>query len=192
MIAIGMQANVHVLDRSIERMRELDSIFDGRASTIYALSLAIEELLPFADLVVGAVLVHGARAPFVVRREHLALMRERAVLVDVAIDQGGCFEHRTRQPIPTQPSRWMASSTTALRTCRGLCRSPDLRIDQRNSSILHRARRRRRRSRAGVERRAASGLNVHDGEIVHPAVAEALAMAPGAGDGQLAGSVGSG
>jgi alanine dehydrogenase len=103
MIAIGMQANVYVLDRSIERMRELDAIFAGRATTIYASALAIEELLPVADLVIGAVLVAGARAPYVLRREQLALMPERAVLVDVAIDQGGCFEtsHPTTHSDPT-------------------------------------------------------------------------------------------
>jgi alanine dehydrogenase len=59
---------------------------------VFSSTLAIEELLPRADLVIGAVLVHGARAPWVVRRDQLGLMKERAVLVDVAIDQGGCFE----------------------------------------------------------------------------------------------------
>jgi alanine dehydrogenase len=91
-IAIGMQADVFVLDRSIDRLRELDIAFGGGASTIFASSLAIEELLPSADLVIGAVLVHGARAPHVIKRAQLRLMKERAVLVDVSIDQGGCFE----------------------------------------------------------------------------------------------------
>ena len=91
-IAIGMEADVFVFDRSIDRLRELDVTFGGRCSTVYSTTLAIEEMLPRADLVVGAVLVHGARAPYVVRRQQLALMRPGAVLVDVAIDQGGCFE----------------------------------------------------------------------------------------------------
>src|SRR5215204_3091549 len=91
-IAIGMEADVFVFDRSIDRLRELDVAFGGRASTVYSSTLAVEEMLPRADLVIGAVLVHGAKAPYVVRREHLALMKRRAVLVDVAIDQGGCFE----------------------------------------------------------------------------------------------------
>ena len=91
-IAIGMAADVFVLDKSIDRLRELDIAFGGRCSTVFSTSLAIEELLPAADLVIGAVLVHGARAPYVVRREQLATMKPGAVLVDVAIDQGGCFE----------------------------------------------------------------------------------------------------
>ncbi|HEX4669513.1 MAG TPA: alanine dehydrogenase [Solirubrobacterales bacterium] len=91
-IAIGMEADVFVFDRSIDRLRELEVAFGGRCSTVYSTTLAVEEMLPRADLVIGAVLVHGARAPFVVRREQLALMKPGAVLVDVAIDQGGCFE----------------------------------------------------------------------------------------------------
>jgi alanine dehydrogenase len=91
-IAIGMEADVFVFDRNIDRLRELDVAFGGRASTVYSSTLAVEEMLPRADLVVGAVLIHGARAPYVVRRRQLGLMKERAVLVDVSIDQGGCFE----------------------------------------------------------------------------------------------------
>jgi alanine dehydrogenase len=102
-IAIGMEADVFVFDKSIDRLRELDVVFNGRCSTVYSTTLAVEEMLPRADLVVGAVLVHGARAPFVVRREQLALMKPGAVLVDVAIDQGGCFEtsHPTTHRDPT-------------------------------------------------------------------------------------------
>jgi alanine dehydrogenase len=91
-IAIGMEADVFVYDKSLDRLRELDVDFGGRCSTVYSTTLAVEEMLPRADLVIGAVLVHGARAPFVVRREQLAMMKPGAVLVDVAIDQGGCFE----------------------------------------------------------------------------------------------------
>ena len=91
-IAIGMQADVFVFDRSIDRLRELEVAFAGRASTVYSSTLAIEEMLPLADLVIGAVLVHGGRAPHVVTREQLKLMKRHAVLVDVSIDQGGCFE----------------------------------------------------------------------------------------------------
>ena len=91
-IAIGMEADVFVYEKSIDRLRELDIAFGGRCSTVYSTTLAIEEMLPRADLVIGAVLVHGARAPFVVRGKQLPLMKPGAVLVDVAIDQGGCFE----------------------------------------------------------------------------------------------------
>ena len=91
-IAIGMEADVFVFDRNIDRLRELDIAFGGRASTVYSSTLAIEEMLPRADLVIGAVLVHGARAPYVITREQLGLMKRARVLVDVSIDQGGCFE----------------------------------------------------------------------------------------------------
>ncbi len=91
-IALGMEATVYVYDRNIDRLRELDIAFGGRADTCFASTLEIEQRLPDMDLVIGAVLVHGARAPHVVTREQLSLMKRQAVLVDVSIDQGGCFE----------------------------------------------------------------------------------------------------
>jgi alanine dehydrogenase len=91
-IALGMEATVFVFDRNIDRLRELDVAFGGRADTCFATTLEIEQRLPFMDLVIGAVLVHGARAPRVITREQLGLMKRHAVLVDVSIDQGGCFE----------------------------------------------------------------------------------------------------
>jgi alanine dehydrogenase len=91
-IAIGMEADVFVFDISIDRLRGLDIALNGRCSTVYSSTLAIEEMLPQADLVIGAVLVHGGRAPVLIHREQLALMKPGAVLVDVSIDQGGCFE----------------------------------------------------------------------------------------------------
>ncbi|HEX2467515.1 MAG TPA: alanine dehydrogenase [Solirubrobacterales bacterium] len=91
-IAIGMEADVFVYDVSIDKLRELDVAFGGRASTVFSSTLSIEERLGDMDLVIGGVLVHGARAPHVIKRDQLALMKRHAVLVDVAIDQGGCFE----------------------------------------------------------------------------------------------------
>jgi alanine dehydrogenase len=91
-IALGMEATVYVYDRNIDRLRELDIIFGGRADTCFATTLSIEDRLPSVDLVIGAVLVHGARAPRVITRAQLSLMKPQAVLVDVSIDQGGCFE----------------------------------------------------------------------------------------------------
>jgi alanine dehydrogenase len=102
-IAIGMEADVFVFDRNIDRLRELDVAFGGRASTVYSSTLAVEQMLPRADLVIGAVLIHGARAPWVIRRDQLKLMKERAVLVDVSIDQGGCFE-TSRPTTHTNPT----------------------------------------------------------------------------------------
>jgi alanine dehydrogenase len=91
-IALGMEATVFVYDRNLDRLRELDIAFGGRADTIFSSTLSIEERLPEVDLVIGAVLVHGARAPWVITRQQLGLMKQHAVLVDVSIDQGGCFE----------------------------------------------------------------------------------------------------
>ncbi len=91
-IAVGMGASVDILDRDIDRLRELDVALGGRARTIFSSALAIEQLLEQADLVIGAVLVHGAKAPRVITRGQLSLMKPNAVLVDVSIDQGGCFE----------------------------------------------------------------------------------------------------
>src|SRR3954464_6066139 len=176
-IAIGMEANVYVLDRNIDRLRELEVIFGGRCSTVFSSSLAIEELLPQADLVIGAVLVHGARAPYVVRREQLALMKPGAVLVDVAIDQGGCFEtsrpttHReptfevdgiTHYCVANMPGAVPITSTYALTNAtlpyaialadhgvdEAIRRDPGLRL----------------------------GVNVAGGKVTHPAVAEGVGM----------------
>ena len=102
-IAIGMGAETYVLDRSIDRLRELDLLLGGRCSTVFSTSLNIERMLPEVDLVIGAVLVHGARAPRVITRSQLSLMRPGAVLVDVAIDQGGCFE-TSRPTTHSQPT----------------------------------------------------------------------------------------
>ncbi len=102
-IAVGMEATVYVFDRNIDRLRELDVAFGGRADTCFASTLAIEERLPDMDLVIGAVLVHGAKAPHVVTREQLGLMKRNAVLVDVSIDQGGCFE-TSRPTTHTDPT----------------------------------------------------------------------------------------
>jgi alanine dehydrogenase len=91
-VAIGMGADVFIFDVSVDRLRELEAVFGGRCSTVYSSTLSIEELLPRTDLVIGAVLVVGDRAPFVIRANQLKLMRPGTVMVDVAIDQGGCFE----------------------------------------------------------------------------------------------------
>ena len=91
-MAVGLGARVVVIDRSAAVLRHFDAQFASRITTVYSGADAIERHLVAADLVVGAVLVPGATAPKLVRREHLQLMRPGSVLVDVAIDQGGCFE----------------------------------------------------------------------------------------------------
>ncbi|MBC7655662.1 MAG: alanine dehydrogenase [Frankiaceae bacterium] len=91
-MAMGMNAHVTILDRSLNRLKQLDELYGDRLTTIYSTHDAIEERLPYADLVIGAVLVPGAAAPKLISRSQLTLMRPGSVLVDVAIDQGGCFE----------------------------------------------------------------------------------------------------
>ena len=91
-MAVGLGAEVSMVDRSIPRLRELDELFGGRVRTRYSTTEAIEQEIAGADVVIGAVLIPGAAAPKLVRREMLAAMKPAAVLVDVAIDQGGCFE----------------------------------------------------------------------------------------------------
>ena len=173
-IALGMEATVFVYDRWIDRLRELDIVFGGRADTCYASTLDIEQRLPDADLVIGAVLVHGARAPYVVRREQLALMKPGAVLVDVSIDQGGCFETSrptthtnptyevdgvTHYCVANMPGAVPVTSTRAL-------------TNATLPYVLHVA-------DAGVPRAArenpglAKGVNVVDGKVTYRPVAEA-------------------
>jgi alanine dehydrogenase len=176
-IAIGMQADVFVFDRSIDRLRDLEVAFAGRASTVYSSTLAIEEMLPLADLVIGAVLVQGGRAPHVVTREQLKLMKPQAVLVDVSIDQGGCFETSrptthsdptfevdgiTHYCVTNMPGAVPITSTYAL-------------TNATLPYVIELAER-------GVEQALARndglrmGLNVQGGEIIHPAVSEALGV----------------
>jgi len=179
-IAIGMEADVFVFDRSIDRLRELEVAFGGRASTVYSSTLAIEEMLPLADLVIGAVLVHGGRAPHVVTREQLKLMRRHAVLVDVSIDQGGCFETSrptthshptfevdeiTHYCVTNMPGAVPITSTYALTnaTLPYVLDLAELGVEEafeRNPGLR-------------------LGLNVQAGEIMHPAVAAALGAPAG-------------
>ncbi|KQN94201.1 alanine dehydrogenase [Sphingomonas sp. Leaf231] len=102
-MAVGLGAEVTIIDRSIPRLRELDELFQGRVRTRVSTLESIEHEISEADAVIGAVLIPGASAPKLVTRPMLKLMKQRAVLVDVAIDQGGCFEtsHATTHAEPT-------------------------------------------------------------------------------------------
>jgi alanine dehydrogenase len=101
-IAVGMRARVTVFDKNPARLEELDREFNGRLETIYSTKAAIEEAVKEADVVVGAVLVAGAAAPKLITRAMLKTMRPGSVLVDISIDQGGCFEtsHATTHEDP--------------------------------------------------------------------------------------------
>ena len=102
-IAVGMGAHVTIIDRNLNRLRQLDDIFNGQVITLGSNAWTIGETLKTADLVIGAVLIPGASAPKLVRRQMIATMKRGAVAVDVAIDQGGCFEtsHPTTHTEPT-------------------------------------------------------------------------------------------
>jgi alanine dehydrogenase len=175
-IAIGMEADVFIFDKSIDRLREIDIALAGRASTVYSSTLAIEEMLPHADLVIGAVLVHGARAPRVITRAQLSLMKEHAVLVDVSIDQGGCFE--TSRPtthsdpvyevdgvihycVTNMPGAVPITSTYAL-----------------TNATLPYVLALADRGREAIEHDPGlrMGVNVAGGQVTHPAVAEGVGM----------------
>ncbi len=91
-IAAGMEAEVTILDKNVDRLRYVDQVQRGRILTVTSSALAIERLIPSADLVIGAVLVPGARAPHLVSEEMVASMQPGSVIVDISIDQGGCFE----------------------------------------------------------------------------------------------------
>jgi len=101
-MAVGLGAHVTIIDRNLERLRQLDDIYSSQIVTLASNSFTIRESLRLADLVVGAVLIPGAAAPKLVRRDMVAQMRPGAVMVDVAIDQGGCFEtsHATTHTDP--------------------------------------------------------------------------------------------
>lgn len=101
-MAAGLHANVKILDRNLERLRQVDIHFDGRVETIASSTLAIEEACLDADIVIGAVLVVGAKAPKLVSNELVGRMRQGSVLVDISVDQGGCFE-ATRPTTHTNP-----------------------------------------------------------------------------------------
>jgi alanine dehydrogenase len=101
-MAVGLGARVTVLDKNVDRLRQLDLVFGNRISTLYSTAQSIEEAVLDADLVIGGVLVPGAAAPKLVTRSHISRMKKGAVVVDVAIDQGGCFEtsHATTHADP--------------------------------------------------------------------------------------------
>ena len=176
-MAVGLEASVTIIDKSLPRLKELDLQFGPRATTLFATTDAIEHAVVAADLVIGAVLVPGAAAPKLVTRAMVRQMRPGSVLVDIAIDQGGCFEtsRPTTHSAPTyvdegvvhycvtnMPGAVARTSTFALTNAtlpfvlaladkgwqRALREDPHLR----------------------------DGLNIHDGKITHPAVATAFGL----------------
>jgi alanine dehydrogenase len=173
-MAAGLGADVTIIDRSIPRLRQLDDIFAGRVHTRYSTVEALEEECFSADIVIGAVLIPGAAAPKLVSREMLSGMKKGAVLVDVAIDQGGCFEtsHATTHADPTyevdgvihycvanMPGAVPVTSAHAL-----------------NNATLHYGLQLADKGLKAMidDHHLRNGLNVHRGKITNRAVAEAL------------------
>jgi alanine dehydrogenase len=175
-IAIGMEADVFVFDRSLERLRELTVLFAGRASTVHSSTLAIEQMLPQADLVIGAVLVHGARAPWVVSREQLALMKRRAVLVDVSIDQGGCFE--TSRPTTHSDPTYEVDGITHYCVTNMPGAVPITSTYALTNATLPYVLAIAERGVAAIidDPELRKGVNVAAGNVTHPAVAEAVGL----------------
>ncbi len=173
-MATGLGADVSILDRSIPRLRQLDDLFAGRVHTRFSTIDALEEEVFSADLVIGAVLIPGAAAPKLVTREMLSGMKKGAVIVDVAIDQGGCFEtsHATTHSDPTyevdgivhycvanMPGAVPITSAQALN----------------NATLFYGLQLADRGLKAIAEdRHLRAGLNVHKGRVTNKAVAEAL------------------
>jgi alanine dehydrogenase len=175
-MAIGLGADVTILDRSLPRLRQLDDIFNGHVHTRFSSIDALESEVFAADLVIGAVLIPGAAAPKLVTRKMLGGMKKGTVIVDVAIDQGGCFEtsHATTHSDPTyevdgiihycvanMPGAVPVTSAHALNNAtiqHGLALA-----DKGIKAIL-------------ADKHLRNGLNVHKGKITNSAVAEALGL----------------
>ena len=174
-MAMGMGADVTLLDRSLDRLKELDMVFGGRLKTIYSTSDAIERNALEADLVIGAVLIPGAAAPKLISRESVGRMKPGSVMVDVAIDQGGCFEtsKATTHHEPTyivddvvhycvanMPGGVARTATMALTNA-----TLPFALELANKGVGSAL-------RENVHLR--NGLNVHAGMVTYQAVAEAL------------------
>lgn len=177
-LAVGVGSKVTILDRSVPRLRYLDDVFGGRLATKYSTDTAIEEALVTADLVIGAVLIPGAAAPRLVRREHLGLMRKGAVLCDVAIDQGGCFETSK----PTTHEKPVYDVDGIVHYC--VANMPGS-VPLTSSHALNNATLPFTLALADKGVKALdddpdlmNGLNVRGGNIIHPAVIEALGEKP--------------
>jgi alanine dehydrogenase len=174
-MAMGMGADVTILDRSLERLQELDMIFGGRMKTIYSTEDAIEQHALQADLVVGAVLIPGAAAPKLISRELVARMKPGSVLVDVAIDQGGCFatSKATTHQDPTYVVEGVVHYCVA-NMPGGVARTSTLALT--NATLPYAVNLANKGANAALrdDVHLRNGLNVHAGMVTCLAVAEAL------------------
>jgi alanine dehydrogenase len=176
-MAAGLGADIVILDRSLPRLRLLDELFGGRVRTAYATLEAIDEALVDADVVIGAVLVPGASAPRLVHRAHLSRMRRRAVLVDVAIDQGGCFE--TSRPTTHHAPTFLVDDIVHYCVANMPGAVPVTSSHALNNATLPFGLALAAKGIVALveDRHLRAGLNVHRGQITNRAVAESLHMA---------------
>ena len=177
-IAVGMGANVTVLDRSLSRLNQLDSLFQGRLNTIYSTVDAVEQYTQQADLVIGAVLVPGAAAPKLVNRQHLRAMKDGAVIVDVAIDQGGCFE--TSRPTTHQNPTYLEEGVVHYCVANmpgGVARTSTFALTNATLPFALALANKGYKQALRDDAYLREGLNVHTGKITYKAVAEDLGYA---------------
>lgn len=175
-MAMGLNAEVVVMERSIPRMREIDDIFLGRVLTRYSAIDSIEEEILKADVVIGAVLTAGAAAPTLIKREHLKRMKPGSVLVDVSIDQGGCFE--TSKPTTHADPTYVVDGVVHYCVANMPGAAPRTSSEALNNATLPfgLALANQGLDALKKDKHLAKGLNVLGGKITHPAVAEALGM----------------
>ncbi|MBV7377445.1 alanine dehydrogenase [Maritimibacter dapengensis] len=174
-VAAGMGADVTVLDMSLPRLRDLDDMFRGEFNTSYSSQARLAELVADADMVIGAVLIPGAAAPKLVTRAHLATMKQGAVLVDVAIDQGGCFEtsHATTHQDPIYEVDGIMHYCVA-NMPGAVARTSTIALGNATLPYLLRLADMGWRDACASDDGLAAGLNTHEGKLTNYAVGKAL------------------
>jgi alanine dehydrogenase len=176
-MAMGMEAAVTVIDKSLRRLKELDLQFGSKLNTIYSTHDAIEVYVANADLVVGAVLIPGATAPKLVTHEMLRKMRPGSVVVDVAIDQGGCFE-TSRPTTHTNPTYIVDGVVHYCVTNMpgGVARTATFALNNATLPFILALANKGYRRALQEDKHLLDGLNIFHGKVVHPAVASALSL----------------
>jgi alanine dehydrogenase len=177
-IALGMGAQVTVFDVSLARLKELDNLYGPRLMTSYSSRTAIEQALADADLVIGGVLVPGAEAPKLITRDMLKLMQQGSVIVDVAIDQGGCVE--TSRPTTHQDPTFVVDGVVHYCVANmpgGVARTSTLALTNATLPFVIELANKGYRRAVEENKHLRNGLNIHRGAVTYEAVAHALGYA---------------
>ena len=176
-MALGLGADVSVLDKSIPRLETLDDRYQGRMKTVFSCADALEEAVRESDLIIGAVLVPGAAAPKLINRAMLSEMKPGAVLVDVAIDQGGCFE--TSKPTTHAEPTYVVDGVVHYCVANmpgAVARTSTQALTNATQPFVVALADKGWRRALGEDRHFAAGLNVHDGQLTYAAVGEAFSL----------------